>query len=332
MSRVPESHHPGSRHPGSREARTHMSPSPWGEPPPGYRLPPGARPGPIRLQVSEVERSREWYEAVLGFTGRVLADGGLALAPAGGPPLVELRERPGATPAPPGGRPGLYHFALLLPDRGSLGRFVAHLQELGTGRRPTPPVGRVGSADHAVSEALYLRDPDGLGVEVYADRPKEEWRWRGRELIMGTEPLDLADLLRSGGDGAWKGLPSGTVMGHLHLHVADLPTAEIFYHRGVGLDRVVWSYPGALFLSAGGYHHHLGVNAWARTSRPPEEGDAQLLEWSLELPSPADVDGARESLEALDLPVEELQEGGLRIRDPWGTALRLFPSPGEAIP
>src|SRR5690606_18004769 len=133
-----------------------------------------------------------------------------------GIPLVELQERPGATSVHRRPRLGLYHYAVLLPDRPSLGRFVLHLRDLGES---------VGAADHLVSEALYLWDPDGLGVEVYADRPREAWRHRDREIEMATDPLDLAAVAEAGRGAPWKGMPPGTTVGHVHLHVGDLEQA-----------------------------------------------------------------------------------------------------------
>ena len=173
-------------------------------------------------------------------------------------PLAYLVEKGGVAPVPRRGRFGLYHFALLLPDRAALGRFAAHVLRLGL---------RPGMADHAVSEALYLSDPDGLGIEVYADRPRTSWTYRGDELVMTTEPLDIAGLITAGQGDEWRGAPEGTSMGHVHLHVGDLARAEAFYHRALGFDKKVWSYPGALFFSAGGYHHHLGTNIWSRVLR-----------------------------------------------------------------
>jgi catechol 2,3-dioxygenase len=282
--------------------------------PPGHRLPETTYPGPVVLQVAELERSLAWYGGTLGLRLLEREAGGAVLAPHGEDhPLVELRERRGAAPAPPGGRPGLYHFALLLPDRPALGRFAAHLAAAGV---------RAGASDHAVSEALYLHDPDGLGVEVYADRPRETWRHRDGQLLMSTDPLDLRALLRSAGGEPRTGMPPGTRIGHLHLHVGDLERAAAFYHRALGLDLVVWSYPGALFLSAGGYHHHLGLNTWAASSTPPTDGDARLVEWTLVLPGAADVEAAAARLEAHGAPVER-GPSGARVRDPWGTALRL---------
>lgn len=280
---------------------------------PSFRLPAEARPGTVRLQVSDLDRSLAFYEQVLGM--RVLDRRGNAAslgALEDDAPLIELREEPGTSPVQQGGRLGLYHFAILLPDRAALGRFVRHLSEVGA---------RAGASDHLVSEALYLNDPDGLGIEVYADRPRSEWRHSERQLAMATEPLDLPALAAAGGAERWRGMPAGTVIGHIHLHVGDVETAEAFYHAALGFDKVVWSYPGALFLSAGGYHHHLGVNTWARGAAPAGEGDARLLEWELVLPA-GSVDDAVASLERAG---HEVTRGATSATtaDPWGTRLRL---------
>ena len=275
--------------------------------PRGYRLPAELRLGRVRLQVADLERSLDWYQRVLGF--RVLRRSGAdaALGAHGDDtPLVELHEKPGAAPVPRRGRLGLYHFAILLSDRAALGRFVAHLGEIGE---------RAGASDHRVSEALYLQDPDGLGIEVYADRPRFVWRVEDRQISMATDPLDLADVVRAANGERWTGMPAGTTIGHVHLHVGDLDEAAAFYHQGLGLDKVVWSYPGALFLSAGGYHHHLGVNTWAAGAAPAGDDDARLLEWEIVVPAPGDALG---SLSAAGYVVED----GV-ARDSWGTALRV---------
>ena len=228
------------------------TPGSYGDAPSGFRLPAETSVGAVSLQVGDLDRSLDFYRTTLGLAdlGR---KGSVAVLGAGARPLVELRERRGASPAAPG-RLGLFHFAILLPDRPSLGRFVKHLGERGVD---------AGAGDHLVSESLYLPDPDGLGIEIYADRPRGSWRRIGRELMMATEPLDLEGVVAAAGDGTWAGIPVGATMGHVHLHVGDLALASRFYFAALGLDRVVWSYPGALFLSAGGYHHHLGTNVWA---------------------------------------------------------------------
>jgi catechol 2,3-dioxygenase len=290
-----------------------MNPS-YGIAPSGYRLPESARIGRVKLQVADVARSLAYYGRVLGF--RVLERGpGRATlgAQAGDQPLIELRERPGASPMPRRGRLGLYHYAILLPDRAHLGRLLRHLAEEGE---------RAGMSDHLVSEALYLSDPDGLGIEVYADRPRDSWRRNGRELAMAIDPLDVEDLLRAGGAERWSGMPAGTVIGHVHLYVADLDQAAAFYHEGLGLDKIVWSYPGALFLSAGGYHHHLGTNTWAKGAEPATDTDARLLEWEVLVPSVGDAAAAIKSLADAGVAVERATDGGT-ARDPWGTPVRV---------
>jgi len=288
--------------------------APYTAPPPGYRLPAGISLGPVRLQVADLARSTDYYERVLGLhvADRESARAILA-APSDTRPLVDLRERPGATPVPRRGRLGLYHFALLLPDRASLGRFVAHLAGLGE---------QFGMADHLVSEAIYLTDPDGLGIEVYADRPRSSWRMQGEVLAMATDPLDLEDLVRAGTGQPWSGAPAGTRMGHVHLHVDDLEEAAAFYHAGVGLERIRLHFPGALFMSAGGYHHHLGTNTWAAGAPPAAERDARLLQWTIQLPDPSEVEAASRSL--TDSGYQVRRDGGdVLSADPWGTTLRL---------
>jgi catechol 2,3-dioxygenase len=286
----------------------------YGIQPPGTRLPDATHVGAVRLQIRDLERSLAYYTDVLGF--RVIAnDATSATLGADGEDtiLVELHERRNARPVPRRGLLGLYHFAVLLPGRAALGRFVAHLADIGA---------QAGSADHLVSEAVYLTDPDGLGIEVYADRPRSEWRLRGNELVMTTEPLDLHSLVRAAGETRWAGMPFGTTIGHVHLHVGDLREAETFYHAAVGLDKIVWSYPGALFLSAGGYHHHLGTNTWAGGAPAATEDDARLLEWELVLPAQADVDSAAARVRDAGIHVHDAGSDR-RINDPWGTTLRL---------
>jgi catechol 2,3-dioxygenase len=284
----------------------------YGMAPPGYRLPDDTRVGRVRLQVGDLARSVGFYGEVLGF--QTTASGGRCVLTAQGSDtvLAELSEHRGARRVPPGGLLGLYHFAILLTDRAALGRLVRRLLSLGL---------QFGSADHIVSESIYVWDPDGLAIELYADRPHSAWQLKRRELVMGTERLNLRSVVEAA-DGEWSGMPAHATMGHLHLSVGDLGWAREFYHAGLGLDAVVWSYPGALFLSAGGYHHHLGTNIWAAGSPPAGADDAKLLEWELVLPNQADVLAATESLSAAGYGATE--DGNDRIfADPWGTLLRL---------
>ncbi len=283
----------------------------FGLAPPGYRLPSSTHLGGVRLQVADLGRSLDFYEGVLGMRVIDRTAGQTVLGTQKGErPLVELVEKPGARPAPRHGRLGLYHVAYLLPDRAALGRFVQHVARLGI---------PVGSADHLVSEALYLTDPDGLGVEVYADRPRSKWRRNGQQLVMATDRLDLQDLAAEAGVTPWTGAPAGTSVGHIHLHVGDLDQAAAFYHDALGLDKTVWGYPGALFFSAGGYHHHLGTNVWAAGAPLAGDEDARLLDWTLVLPDQTDVEAAEESLAAAGNRVDPDH----LVSDPWGTKLRL---------
>jgi len=290
---------------------------PYGIAPPGFKLPDATHVGAVHLQVSDLERSIAYYEQVIGL--RVLQrSADTAALGAGGEsarPLVWLHAKPGVRAVPRRGAYGLYHFALLLPDRAALGRFVGHLLRLGL---------RVGSADHLVSEALYLTDPDGLGIEVYADRPRHTWQHRDRQLVMATDPLNVNDLIAAAGVRDWDGAPAGTTMGHMHLHVGDLQQAEAFYHAALGFDKIVWAYPGALFLSAGGYHHHLGTNTWSPGPAASDD-QARLLEWDLIVPTDQDAADAARSLQAAGYATEQSRDSdSWTTIDPWGTRLRLM--------
>jgi catechol 2,3-dioxygenase len=290
----------------------------YGIAPPGYRLPNEMHLGRVKLQVAELARSLAYYEAVLGLRVLERETGRAALGAQGDDrSLIELIERPGARAVPRRGRLGLYHFAILLPDRPSLGRFLAHLEEIGA---------YAGMSDHFVSEAIYLTDPDGLGIEVYADRPRSAWRFEDRQLTMTTVALDVEQLIEAAKETAeglhWRGMPAGTVIGHVHLHVADLDRAAAFYHDGLGLDKTVWNYPGALFLSAGGYHHHLGTNTWAAGAPAAEEGDARLLEWEVVVPTSEQAEEAARSLTSAGSPASREGNEWLAI-DPWGTTVRV---------
>jgi catechol 2,3-dioxygenase len=292
------------------------TPGTYGQAPAGAALPAGTRLGAVRLAVAEVDRSRRYYEQVLGLRALPAVGDAVPLAAHGeDAPLVELVETPGAQRAD--GRPhwGLYHFAILVPDRAALGRFVRHVSDLGV---------RVGAADHLVSEAFYLTDPDGLGIEVYADRPRDTWQRLGRELMLATDPVDVPDLLRAAGETPWEGMPPGTVMGHVHLHVGDVATAGVYYGDTLGFDRTTCRYPGALFLGAGGYHHHVGANTWAGPSATaPRADEARLLSWTMEVPTARDVETIVERLIAAGHRPAPADGDAVEVADPWGTTLRV---------
>lgn len=263
-------------------------------------LPASTRMGEVHLAVRRLEASLAYYRDVLGF--RVLDASGDRAVLGSDRPLLVLTEEPEARPRPRGVA-GLYHVAYLLPSRGDLARFVARIA---ADRTPVQ-----GASDHLVSEAVYLGDPDGHGIEVYADRPRDAWPRAGGAIRMATEPLDLEGLLRETGDAAWKGLPPTAVVGHVHLNVGDVAAADAFYRGRVGFDRTA-TYPGASFLAAGGYHHHLAVNAWEGAGAPPAPpGTLGLRRFTLEVPD-------REAAEALRARLGVAVDG--LARDPAGNA------------
>lgn len=284
---------------------------------PEYRLPPASRIGTVRLQVSDLDRSLEFYEGLLGLNIITRNADVVRLGAAGSDrSLLELHAGARAQ-ASRRGRLGLYHFAVLLPDRPALGRLLGHLVSRGV---------HPGAADHLVSEALYLQDPDDLGIELYRDRPRTEWSKRGGDIAMSTDPLDGAGLITAAGGESWTGMPEGTTIGHVHLHVGSIDTARSFYSEALGFDITVSGYPGALFMSAGGYHHHLGVNIWAGAHAvPPAEDEPQLLSWDLVLPTAADVAAAADRLAHAGHAVSPEEVGGSIAYDPWQIPLRLVP-------
>ena len=275
-------------------------------------IPPETSVGAVRLRAADAAAMAEFYERVVGLHRLHRDERVVGLGIEGGRALVELVSAPDAPPAP-GFSTGLFHLALLVPDRVALGRALRRV--LGAGWRLT------GASDHLVSEALYLNDPEGNGIEIYRDRPRETWRRRGDELAMATLPLDLESVLAEAGEDEVNGMPAGTTMGHVHLRVADIPASEGFYNGALGLDVMVRSYPGALFVAAGGYHHHVGLNVWQSEGAPaPPEGSLGLDRWELVVPSEAAVDELADRLAGSDA---RRTEEGLEVTDPSGNRLLL---------
>jgi len=233
------------------------------------KIDPALRLGPVHLAVADLGRSERYYREVLGLEF-VPGPPGYATLAAQGTELVRLREIRGAPPAPDSS-PGLYHFALLLPARADLANFARHI--MAGGHRIQ------GTADHLVSESFYLSDPDRHGIEIYADRPRSTWRWERNTVRMAVDPLDLKALLLEPEKAPIRetGLPAGTVMGHVHLRVADLAATQGFYADVLALD-ITASLPGALFAAAGGYHHHFGLNIWHSGGGAPAPPEAAQLE------------------------------------------------------
>jgi catechol 2,3-dioxygenase len=280
------------------------------------RLPAQTRIGTVRLTVRDLERARRFYEQALGLTAEERTHATVSLAAPGGEPVVELHGDPAARPLHRRAT-GLYHLAILLPTRRDLAVALARLRAAGW------PLD--GASDHLVSEALYLSDPDGNGIELYRDRGREQWRYSNGQLAMATLPLNLESLLAElPGDGDLPAhAPRATRIGHVHLRVADLSEAETFYADVIGFEVTVRGYPGALFVSAGGYHHHLGLNTWhSAGAPPPPPGSVGLRSFDVVLPGADALAAARKRLRAAGVDGAE-SDGDLLVRDPSGNALIL---------
>jgi catechol 2,3-dioxygenase len=282
----------------------------------GGVISPEAGVGAVTLSVDDLDRSVGYYTEAIGLApiGR---DVDRAELGAGGRTLLRLVERPGARVAP--GSTGLYHFALLVPSRVDLARVLAHL----VGDR----VPLTGAADHLVSEALYLSDPDGHGIEIYRDRPRAEWVHRADGgLEVATLPLDARGLIGELEDSNWEGLSAGTRMGHVHLRVADIADAVRFYAHVLGVPERA-RMPGAAFFGAGGYHHHLGANVWeSRGGSPAPEGALGLIETELRVPDEAARGEVLGRLDAAGVPIGG-EDGRPVVRDPSGIAHALVVGP-----
>jgi catechol 2,3-dioxygenase len=273
--------------------------------------------GLVALTVTDLARSADFYRNVLGFSIMEEGKDKMVLG-AGGKPLLSLTEKAGAPPAQATAT-GLYHFAILVPTRADLAKSLLHLVQSGYPLE--------GAADHLVSEALYLSDPDSNGIEIYRDRPREDWPRRAGVIQMATDPLDLRALLveAQADERPWDGLPAGTKLGHMHLQVGNLSQARDFYHGALGFDIVVdWEHMGALFVSAGGYHHHIGLNTWrSRGGRPAPEGSAGLAYFSIILPDAAALAPVLARLDAAGIEYRQ-ENGAVVVEDPWKNSILLI--------
>jgi catechol 2,3-dioxygenase len=272
--------------------------------------------GAVRLATADIERVRAFYRDAIGLTALESGGGIIRLGTEGSAEaIVELVEEPDAAPRPHG-TSGLFHLAILVPTRADLARALQRVADAGWRLS--------GASDHLVSEALYLSDPEGNGIELYRDRPREEWPIRDGQLQMDTLPLDLDGVLGElRREDAEAPMPPGTRMGHVHLNVGDLTAAEAFYSGALGFDVTVRGYPGALFVSAGGYHHHLGLNTWAGEGAPaPPAGTRGLRQFEIVLPNGASLAAEQDRLrEAGFEPLDE--DGGVRVTDPSGNSVLL---------
>jgi catechol 2,3-dioxygenase len=270
--------------------------------------------GPVSLSVADLDRSLWFYTEPIGLA-ILERSGGEATLGVPGNPLLHLVAQPGAAPWTEYST-GLYHFAILLPTRADLGRWIRNWYAHG--------MPEFGQGDHLVSEALYLRDPDGHGIEIYRDRPRAEWGWENGRVKMASLPVDVPGLLaeadRSGV--SWSGAPAGTTMGHVHLQVGDIARARAFYSDVIGFD-VVAEMPTALFVSAGGYHHHLGMNVWhSRGASPADANVAQLRSYTIVLPNEEALADVVSRLNAAGYPTEKA-DGITLVRDPWSNLIHL---------
>jgi catechol 2,3-dioxygenase len=273
------------------------------------------KPGAVRLAVADLEGTRAFYERTIGLRPSGPRDEATPLA-ANGTTVVELVPSPDAPPRP-AGTTGLFHLAILVPSRLELARSLRRVVQSGWSL--------TGASDHLVSEALYLSDPEGNGIEVYRDRPREEWRHANGELQMSTLPLDLQSLAAELGDPGQgeSGIADETRIGHVHLNVADLDEAERFYHGALGFEVTVRGYPSALFVASDGYHHHVGLNTWAgEGAPPPPPGSRGLLRFELVADDEAELERVERGLAEAGVEATRVAEG-IEATDPSGNRVLL---------
>ncbi|MCO5183052.1 MAG: VOC family protein [Anaerolineae bacterium] len=263
--------------------------------------------GKVVLTVSNLNRSVDFYQRHIGLK-LLSAENDQVTLGAGDTALLQLHALPGGRYAPH--TTGLYHFALLVPSRLALAQSLRHFLDAETALQ--------GAADHFVSEALYLSDPDGHGIEIYRDRPRAAWRNAQGEFTLTTEPFDaqgVLDAWQEAGEPAWQGLHPETCMGHVHLRVADLDATERFYTDVLGFERMA-VYPGARFISAGGYHHHIGMNVWAgQHVKPATEADLRLLSYEVVLSSQEALAAVIGRIDAANQPRHAVENGWI-VHDP----------------
>ena len=277
---------------------------------------PGTYIGLVTLRVADLARSRRFYEGILAFQTIEQEPGKVVLGGQDKQPLLELIEVPGAAPQPRRAT-GLYHIAILFPTRADLGRELLRVAKAGI---------QIGQGDHLVSEALYISDPDDNGLELYRDRPRSEWHWTNGMVEMATDPVDIRGMVAEGERDAepWEIIPAGTRVGHIHLQVGDIKEAREFYHTILGFGVTAdLSQHGALFVSAGGYHHHIGLNTWhSRGAKPTPTDAAGLQTYVIAIPSREGLQEVRDRLLAHQVPFEE-QENLIRVNDPWSNQILL---------
>jgi len=266
----------------------------------------------FNLIVRDLDLVSSYYQKAIGLEKIEGGQRGHVLG-AGGKPFLTLEHDPGAHPSPRRAA-GLFHTAFLLPTRKDLGHFLKHVAE--------DQIPLVGVADHLVSEAIYLQDPEGNGIEVYADRPHQEWTFDADGVVMDTIGLDTNSLLNIAPETPWHKLPADTAIGHIHLQVGDLPQAENFYRDVMGLD-IMERFPGGTFFASGDYHHHLAANVWvARGAEARQERMAGLKGYTLKFNDNAALLKVQNVLETQELAVSNTLTGKA-VKDPWNIQLTL---------
>ncbi|MCQ4087120.1 VOC family protein [Saccharibacillus sp. JS10] len=273
-----------------------------------YHIHPDAHMGRVQLKVSQLQRSVDFYTQLIGLQLLNQTDTTAEFGVAGSGVLLGIEEVADAQIMRPQSVTGLYHFAILMPDRKSLATTILHIAQTGTS---------LGQGDHLVSEAFYLNDPDGNGIEIYADRPRSQWQKdESGEYKMATDPVDVDSLLSLAED--WTGMPQGTVIGHVHLHIGNLPDARKFYVDGLGFDIVSHFGNAALFVSAGGYHHHMGLNTWAGVGAPAAPSNAVGLRYfTIVYPNVEQLKLALDALIQIGVEITNTPEGASAF-DPFG--------------
>jgi catechol 2,3-dioxygenase len=299
-----------------------------------FKINPSTKIGYVSLNVSDIQSSLEFYQSILGFrkiqkkssADRVyLSSGGTQSSF----PMLELVQTSQTDPNPITPRKaGLYHFAILLPERKNLADVLLYLSE------KQDEVHFDGLADHLVSESIYIRDPDFIGIEIYSDRPQSEWKWNGKNdnknnnshLQMATLPLNTDDLLKESTDKGWTGMPTSTVIGHVHLHVDNLSNAMKFYRDLLGLN-LTTTYPGAHFFAAGRYHHHIATNTWLGANILPASPEAiGLNHFSIELPNKEEFDRTLKQLQQQNIVESnrEITSKAIFVQDPSGIRIQVY--------
>ena len=285
------------------------------------KIHPSTQIGYVKLKISDLKRSLVFYTEVIGLRVLNLTENTAELTVDGKKSLLILEQIDNAVILPKRSVAGLYHFAILVPDRISLGQSLRNLMKHNI---------NVGQGDHLVSEALYISDPDGNGIEIYADRPRETWKRDAQgQYVMATDPVDVDGLLAISEGKEWSGLAEGTIIGHVHFHVSDLQKAEEFYSNTLGLDVTAHYGEMALFVSAGGYHHHIGLNTWAGVGAPSASANAVGLDYfTWVLPNQDELDTVIVQLKNAGISVTH-RNGGWFVKDPSDISIKLVSQSSE---